>query len=167
MEEEAEEDGSVSSYVEAIDAAAFARSAEELRRLGLQRPSRRLVCDADAAAHQQGSPVVGLAPVWWPAQGSAQRHSRGEEHEEEAVSIAGEAPVVPAGYRHLPEAERQGTLGQLQLKLDELEARYASLPLRIETEGHRRQQKALRQKIQEIEKAVHLISRPGGVLVEI
>lgn len=75
--------------------------------------------------------------------------------------------AVPPGFRRVPEDERLKTLADLQDKLAELDAHYSRLPLKIETEGHRRTQQVLRAKIKETEAAVQLFSRPGGVLLEI
>eukprot|EP00927_Polykrikos_kofoidii_P050198 TRINITY_DN44116_c0_g1_i1.p1 TRINITY_DN44116_c0_g1~~TRINITY_DN44116_c0_g1_i1.p1 ORF type:complete len:336 (-),score=47.47 TRINITY_DN44116_c0_g1_i1:199-1206(-) len=77
-----------------------------------------------------------------------------------------EPPVVPPGYRLLPETERLETLAGLRQKLAELDDRYGRLPLRIETEGQRRQQRQLRDKLAETQDAVNLFSRPS-VLVEV
>merc|ERR1712113_400364 len=55
--------------------------------------------------------------------------------------------VIPCGYRLIPEEERLATLERLRQKLAELEDRYARLPLRFETEGHRRQQRLVREKL--------------------
>lgn len=74
-------------------------------------------------------------------------------------------PSVPQGYRLLPEEERLETLTELQGKLRELNDRYMRLPLKIETEGHRQQQQALREKIAQTERAEELFRRPA-VLVE-
>jgi len=77
-----------------------------------------------------------------------------------------EVPVVPQGYRLMPEEERLATLDALTRKLEELDLRYAQLPLKIETEGPRQQQRSLREMIAETEGAVKLFSRPK-VLVEV
>eukprot|EP00928_Gymnodinium_smaydae_P040610 TRINITY_DN27525_c0_g1_i1.p1 TRINITY_DN27525_c0_g1~~TRINITY_DN27525_c0_g1_i1.p1 ORF type:complete len:294 (+),score=49.26 TRINITY_DN27525_c0_g1_i1:118-999(+) len=73
---------------------------------------------------------------------------------------------VPPGYRLMPEEERVETLEGLKQKLLELDERYARLPLRIETEGQRRAQRQLREKIEETNAAVRTLSRPR-VIVEI
>jgi len=73
---------------------------------------------------------------------------------------------VPPGYRIMDDEERQQTLHDLQSKLLSLDQRYAQLPLNIETEGQRRQQQTLRNKIGEAEAALRLFSRPC-VLVEV
>lgn len=74
--------------------------------------------------------------------------------------------VPPPGYRLAGEEERRETLEALQRKLQELDVCYTKLPLKIETEGQRRRQQALREKIAETEQAVKVFSRPQ-VLVEI
>lgn len=66
----------------------------------------------------------------------------------------------------MPEAERLDTLESLRQKLVELDQRYSLLPLRIETEGARRKQRELRDKIAETESAVSTMSR-ARVLMEI
>jgi len=73
---------------------------------------------------------------------------------------------VPPGYRVMEDEERLQTLHDLQSKLLSLDQRYAQLPLNIETEGQRRQQQTLRNKIGEAEAALRLFSRPC-VLVEV
>ncbi|CAE8637105.1 unnamed protein product [Polarella glacialis] len=72
---------------------------------------------------------------------------------------------VPPGYKLLSEAERLESLSELRGKLKELNNRYSRLPLKIETEGQRQQQKALTEKILETERAESLFSR-RTVLVE-
>lgn len=150
-----------------FDAAAFERAAEDLRKLWLQRPRRGLARELDAAAPLQDHDECGDAEaqqpsIWWPAVSGCILEGRAELGPE-----ADNEPAVPVGYRRVSEAEQEETLRGLQEKLAELEARYARLPLRIETEGQRRQQKALRAKIKETEEAMQLFSRPGGVLMEI
>lgn len=81
-------------------------------------------------------------------------------------STDGASFVPPPGYRLVGEEERKATLEALQRKLQELDACYSRLPLKIETEGQRRRQQALRDKIAETEQAVKIFSRPQ-VLVEI
>jgi len=73
---------------------------------------------------------------------------------------------VPPGYRVMEDEERLQTLHDLQSKLLSLDQRYAQLPLNIETEGQRRQQQTLRNKIGQAEAALRLFSRPC-VLVEV
>lgn len=92
------------------------------------------------------------------------------QHSDERKPLA-ELPAeqglpIPAGYRLLPEAERLETLLALQQKLAELEVKYMRLPLKIETEGQRQQQRLLRAKIAETENAVKVFHRPR-VLLEI
>lgn len=67
---------------------------------------------------------------------------------------------VPLGYRVVPEDERLETLAALNTKLRDLDGAYSRLPLYIDTEGGRRQQRALREKIAETEEAVKLFARP-------
>mmetsp|Transcript_77449 Transcript_77449/g.250748 ORF Transcript_77449/g.250748 Transcript_77449/m.250748 type:complete len:92 (+) Transcript_77449:279-554(+) len=81
---------------------------------------------------------------------------------------ASPAPIaVPLGYRLVLDPERLETLAGLRRKVVDLDDQYTRLPLRIETEGARRQQESLRAKLKETENAVKLFSRSGGVLVEI
>lgn len=86
-------------------------------------------------------------------------YGKGAEEEEESPG------AIPPGYRMMSEEERLETLEGLRHKLIELDQRYTRLPLRIETEGQRRQQQLLREKIAETEAAVNLLSRPR-VLIE-
>jgi len=73
---------------------------------------------------------------------------------------------IPQGYRLIPDHERCETLQILRQKLAELDAQYSRLPLTLETEGQRQQQKSLCDKIRETESAVKVFSRTN-VLVEI
>lgn len=73
--------------------------------------------------------------------------------------------TVPTGYRLMPDDERQQSLKELESKLGELDDQYRRLPLRIETEGQRKQQEMLRHKIAETERAVGVFSRQS-VIVE-
>lgn len=140
-------------------------------------------------AHQHAS-NSGLTetPAWWPAPEKAAMGGRPSARTPRASSC-GPAPraavspkvsqtqtrrmplaeddeqSVPQGYRLLPEQERIETLTELQGKLRELNDRYMRLPLKIETEGHRQQQQALREKIAQTERAEELFRRPA-VLVE-
>jgi hypothetical protein len=72
---------------------------------------------------------------------------------------------IPSGFRLAPEDERRDTLQRLQEKLADLSDKYNRLPLRIETEGQRKQQDSLRTKIAETERAVQMFSR-SRVLVK-
>jgi len=94
------------------------------------------------------------------------QHSRGSP--QGPLSHSGEhiPDAIPAGYRLMPESERLDNLEELQLKLAELDDRYCRLPLRIETEGQRQQQRMLREKIAETNKALSVFARPR-VLVEV
>lgn len=101
------------------------------------------------------------------AQGRPTRLQYNRASPEGPLSHCGEhVPVIPLGYRLAPEEERQQTLEGLKLKLIQLNDQYCRLPLRIETQGQRRQQEMLRTKIRETENAVNVFSRPS-VLVEI
>lgn len=81
-------------------------------------------------------------------------------------SVDGASFVPPPGYRLLGDEERKETLKALEKKLQELDVCYSRLPLKIETEGQRRRQQALHEKIAETERAVKIFSRPQ-VLAEI
>lgn len=74
--------------------------------------------------------------------------------------------AIPMGYRLMSDDERLDTLDALKTKLADLDDKYRRLPLRIETEGQRQQQRMLRTKIAEAEKALSVFSRPS-VLVEV
>eukprot|EP00441_Pelagodinium_beii_P027167 CAMPEP_0197662624 /NCGR_PEP_ID=MMETSP1338-20131121/54164_1 /TAXON_ID=43686 ORGANISM="Pelagodinium beii, Strain RCC1491" /NCGR_SAMPLE_ID=MMETSP1338 /ASSEMBLY_ACC=CAM_ASM_000754 /LENGTH=326 /DNA_ID=CAMNT_0043240553 /DNA_START=53 /DNA_END=1033 /DNA_ORIENTATION=+ len=118
-------------------------------------------------------------PGWWPAKGSAtdwkprppsRTASSGNLRTPLSSPFAADGdsdePAVPHGYRSVSEEERLQTLSELRTKLRELNDRYMRLPLKIETEGHRQQQQALREKIAQTERAEMLFSRPK-VLVEL
>jgi len=113
--------------------------------------------DSDGASQA----ACGARAEWWPAL----RSSEIEEAKAAARRQADE-PVVPDGYRLVPEDEKLEMRTSLRAKFAELEDRYARLPLTIETEGQRKQQQFLRTKIVETERALALFSRSGDVLVE-
>lgn len=143
-----------------------------------------------AHEHANGSRLT-EAPAWWPAPEKAAGSGRPSARTPRASSCGAapkatanpkasqaqlrrmplsedseqSGPSVPQGYRLLPEEERIETLTELQGKLRELNDRYMRLPLKIETEGHRQQQQALREKIAQTERAEELFRRPA-VLVE-
>jgi len=172
------------------DAAAIEASAEQLRHLHLRQPhglartvaaqgaistSAAVASGAVAAQPHHGrqqsfhcggsSSSSPPAAAWWPASGAAERQAEMEAEDKEGF---GESEIaVPLGYRLVPDVERLETLSQLQHKLADLNEKYTRLPLRIETEGQRQQQQTLRNQIKDMEAAVKLFSRSGGVLVEI
>lgn len=121
-----------------LDAAELERAVERSQRQSLWKNAAKDTIPDGGVTH----------PSWWPA----------------APSEA-QAAEVPLGYRLMPEEERLETLEGLQQKLAELDEKYARLPLKIETEGQRKQQQMLRTKIAETEDAVKLFSRTQ-VLVE-
>mmetsp|Transcript_41513 Transcript_41513/g.72939 ORF Transcript_41513/g.72939 Transcript_41513/m.72939 type:complete len:276 (+) Transcript_41513:81-908(+) len=126
-----------------IDVDEFKRAAEQLRRF---QPPRRI-----PAKDAEGRPT---------------RLSQSGPVEERAEEADKENVTVPPGYRLMPETERVETLEVLRQKLIDLDRSYARLPLKIETEGKKQQQQALREKIAETEDAVKLFSRPR-VLIEV
>jgi hypothetical protein len=71
---------------------------------------------------------------------------------------------IPPGYRMLPEAERQDMLAALKEKLTEAEDKYKKLPLRVDTERAKKAQADLEKKIDELEKAVGMFSKPKVLL---
>eukprot|EP00416_Gambierdiscus_australes_P037325 CAMPEP_0171097306 /NCGR_PEP_ID=MMETSP0766_2-20121228/47468_1 /TAXON_ID=439317 /ORGANISM="Gambierdiscus australes, Strain CAWD 149" /LENGTH=291 /DNA_ID=CAMNT_0011556483 /DNA_START=19 /DNA_END=894 /DNA_ORIENTATION=- len=102
-----------------------------------------------------GNDAPGPSLSWWPATVEVDDGAGADE-----VDMG-----VPSGYRLMPEAERLRALEDLKLKLAELDQKYARLPLKIETEGQRRQQHMLQEKICEAENAVNLFAREK-VIVE-
>lgn len=74
-------------------------------------------------------------------------------------------PRLPPGYRQMPPDEVAETLQSLQKKRQELEADFRRLPLKIETDGQKRRQKAVLDKIEESDRAIKVFSQPT-VLVE-
>lgn len=140
---------------------------------------RKLFTDRDNFSGASSS-KASTSPGWWP--GSAEikvpKQTSQKVLKERSSSSSGHKCVppfaehqdaraaVPDGYRILPEEDRLRTLSNLQDKMKELNNRYMRLPLKIETEGHRQQQKALREMIAETERAETLFSRPT-VLVEV
>jgi hypothetical protein len=71
---------------------------------------------------------------------------------------------VPPGYRMLPELERQEMLAALKEKLEEAEDKFKKLPLRIDTDRAKKAQAELEKKIDELEKAVAMFSKPKVLL---
>jgi hypothetical protein len=73
---------------------------------------------------------------------------------------------VPPGYRLLPDEEREETLQNLREKLADFEGKFQALPLRIESDRAKRQQRDIETKINELESAIKLFSKPK-VLIEL
>jgi len=71
---------------------------------------------------------------------------------------------IPPGYRMLPESERQDMLAALKEKKDEAEDKYKKLPLRVDTDRAKKAQADLEKKIDELEKAVVMFSKPKVLL---
>jgi hypothetical protein len=71
---------------------------------------------------------------------------------------------VPPGYRILPESERLEMLAALKEKHAEAEDKYKKLPLRVDTERAKKAQADLEKKIDELEKAVAMFSKPKVLL---
>jgi len=118
--------------------------------------------DFERAAKELGSPWLKKRPTYEPGSGlEARRLAWDSEVRNDPLG-----DDVAPGYRQLPDEERRQTLQELQNKVEELNDKYRRLPLKIETEGQRRQQQTLRMKIEETENAVSLFSR-RKVLVEI
>eukprot|EP00933_Yihiella_yeosuensis_P054484 TRINITY_DN5294_c0_g1_i1.p1 TRINITY_DN5294_c0_g1~~TRINITY_DN5294_c0_g1_i1.p1 ORF type:complete len:240 (-),score=67.61 TRINITY_DN5294_c0_g1_i1:371-1090(-) len=74
-------------------------------------------------------------------------------------------PKCPAGYRIMPAEEVAETLSLLKKKHEEIEKEYRMLPLKIETDGQKRRQKMVLEKIEHSNKAIAMFSKPT-VMVE-
>lgn len=85
-----------------------------------------------------------------------------EEREERARAEQAERskPQLPAGCRQLPIEEVQETLTALKKKREELEVEFQKLPLRIVTDSQKRREKAVRDRIEETDKAIATFSQP-------
>lgn len=151
------------------------------RRQNVDGGPRQLFTERDNFSGATSS-KASTSPGWWPGSSEIKIPKQASQNvlkaKERPSSSAGHKCVppfaehqdaraaVPDGYRILPEEDRLRTLSNLQDKMKELNNRYMRLPLKIETEGHRQQQKALREMIAETERAETLFSRPT-VLVEV
>lgn len=140
------------------DADALERSVMELRRMQLSQPKQCRGALAEPCFPNADSHRVDSGPAWWPATDDGRFDGSHAEEQSETFT-------VPLGYRMIPENERLEILASLRRKLSDLNGRYAHQPLRIETEGQKKKQQALRDKMRETESAVSLFSRPG-VFVE-
>ncbi|CAE8623117.1 unnamed protein product, partial [Polarella glacialis] len=85
--------------------------------------------------------------------------------EEERAEAEHNKPRAPPGFRILPAQEVKETLTLLNAKHVELEKEFQRLPLKIETDGQKRRQTAVLDKIDASSKAIALFSRPT-VMVE-
>jgi len=74
-------------------------------------------------------------------------------------------PKIPPGYRQMPDDERVQTLEALQKKREELEKVFQNLPLKIETDGQKRRQKTVLEKIKETDAGIATFSQQS-VLVQ-
>jgi len=74
-------------------------------------------------------------------------------------------PLIPQGYRQMPESERQETLDALQAKRDDLEKAFQRLPFNIETASQVKRSETILKNITESDAAIKKFSNPM-VLVE-
>mmetsp|Transcript_6786 Transcript_6786/g.21506 ORF Transcript_6786/g.21506 Transcript_6786/m.21506 type:complete len:748 (+) Transcript_6786:81-2324(+) len=83
-----------------------------------------------------------------------------EEAEAKARELEERTRGCPPGMMVMPEAERLETLAALQDSYEEVKKQLGRMPLVIETRSQIKRQEALEAKLQEIEDAVKIFSRP-------
>mmetsp|Transcript_22102 Transcript_22102/g.61351 ORF Transcript_22102/g.61351 Transcript_22102/m.61351 type:complete len:295 (-) Transcript_22102:93-977(-) len=88
------------------------------------------------------------------------------QEEVEAQEAAAEAAKIPPGMRVMPEAERMETLDILAQNKAAVEAKLMRLPFNVETPSQIQYKSGLEARLQEIEEAERMFSRPN-VLVHI
>jgi hypothetical protein len=88
------------------------------------------------------------------------------QRDAEAEAAAIEAAKIPPGMRVMPEEERQETLAILAENKRAVEKKIMQLPFNIETPSQIKYKNSLEARVQEIEQAERLFSRPN-VLVHI
>jgi hypothetical protein len=117
------------------------------------------------AAEQEADPVAerikrnfGKVPTYLKGIKSDLEEKKREEE------LRNQKEDIPPGYRMLPEAERQEMLAALKEKLEEAEDKYKKLPLRVDTERAKKAQADLEKKLDELEKAVGMFSKPKVLL---
>merc|ERR1719352_2162669 len=117
------------------------------------------------AAEQDGDPVAerikrnfGKVPTYLKGIKNELEEKKREEE------LRNQKEDVPPGYRMLPELERQEMLAALKEKLAEAEDKYKKLPLRVDTDRAKKAQADLEKKIDELEKAVAMFSKPKVLL---
>jgi len=88
------------------------------------------------------------------------------EDKKRQAELAAQKEDIPPGYRMLDEEERVEMLQALEEKLAEANARYQKLPLRVESDRAKKAQKELETKIDDLDKAVKMFSKPKVILQE-
>merc|ERR1711937_250011 len=86
------------------------------------------------------------------------------EEKKREEEIKNQKEDIPPGYRMLPESERVEMLAALKEKLTEADDKYKKLPLRVDTDRAKKAQADLEKKIDELEKAVAMFSKPKVLL---
>jgi hypothetical protein len=81
-----------------------------------------------------------------------------------AEEMARQKEDIPPGYRMLPEDERKDMLEALEEKHKEAEDKLRKLPLKIESQRAKQQEKDLLNKVEELNKAISMFSKPKVLL---
>jgi len=76
------------------------------------------------------------------------------------TALANRKPDAPPGYRRLPAEEIQETLVALKKKKEEADKEFRALPLSIVTDSQKRREKIVKEKMEEVEKAIKMFSTP-------
>lgn len=134
----------------------------------------KVVRDPPAAQNQRAAPSkpppakprAGVSPT--PAReerviGKVPAYLRRRQREmEEAKRLAAlpVEPQPPPGYRRVSEEERRGTLEVLRQRKVDAEKAQNTLPFRIETQGQRRREKDLADRIAHLERLTGLFNQP-------
>jgi len=145
-----DEDGDGGADGEEVDLATFAAECERLK----QQYGNK------AAAPQQYKKDSAGRPAYL----QRRKAELAEEHREaEALRLG---PAIPAGYRQMPESERQETLETLQKKREELDKALQRLPFVIETAAQKKREQTILDKIKESEAAIKTFSNPRVLIAE-